>query len=88
MRRLTTAPNLAIWNEDGFIVENEGVPPDVEWGIDDVIAAFQDPEKSRPIFEEAANCLAIWHLGLIQCHFDVVPLLETADDDFDMLLNC
>jgi tricorn protease len=25
-----TAPNLAIWTEDGFIVENEGVPPDVE----------------------------------------------------------
>ncbi len=25
-----TAPNLAIWTEDGFIVENEGVPPDIE----------------------------------------------------------
>jgi len=25
-----TAPNLAIWTEDGWIVENEGVPPDVE----------------------------------------------------------
>ena len=25
-----TAPNLAIWTEDGFIVENEGVPPDVK----------------------------------------------------------
>ena len=25
-----TAPNLAIWTEDGFVVENEGVPPDVE----------------------------------------------------------
>ncbi|MDD5544135.1 MAG: PDZ domain-containing protein [Acidobacteriia bacterium] len=25
-----TAPNLAIWNEDGWVVENEGVPPDVE----------------------------------------------------------
>lgn len=23
-----TAPNFAIWNQDGFIVENEGVPPD------------------------------------------------------------
>ena len=25
-----TAPNLAIWTEDGFVVENVGVPPDVE----------------------------------------------------------
>ncbi len=25
-----TAPNLAIWSEEGFIVENVGVPPDVE----------------------------------------------------------
>ena len=25
-----TAPNLAIWTQDGFIVENEGVAPDVE----------------------------------------------------------
>ena len=25
-----TAPNLAIWTEDGFIVENVGIPPDVE----------------------------------------------------------
>ncbi len=24
-----TAPNLAIWTEDGWIVENEGVPPDI-----------------------------------------------------------
>jgi tricorn protease len=26
-----TAPNLAFWTaEDGFAVENEGVPPDIE----------------------------------------------------------
>ncbi len=25
-----TAPNVAIWTEDGFVVENVGVPPDVE----------------------------------------------------------
>lgn len=25
-----TAPNIAIWTEDGFIVENVGVPPDIE----------------------------------------------------------
>ncbi len=27
---MVTAPNLAIWTEDGFVVENVGVPPDVE----------------------------------------------------------
>ncbi|MDQ2918586.1 MAG: Gfo/Idh/MocA family oxidoreductase [Verrucomicrobiota bacterium] len=27
--------------------------------LPDVLAAFRDPKKSRPIFEEAANCLAI-----------------------------
>ena len=32
-----TAPNLAIWTEDGFVVENVGVPPDVE--------VEQTPEK-------------------------------------------
>lgn len=25
-----TAPNLAIWTDEGWIVENEGVPPDIE----------------------------------------------------------
>ena len=25
-----TAPNLAIWTKDGFIVENVGVAPDIE----------------------------------------------------------
>ena len=25
-----TAPNVAIWTEDGFIIENVGVPPDIE----------------------------------------------------------
>ncbi len=25
-----SAPNLAIWTEDGWVVENEGVPPDIE----------------------------------------------------------
>lgn len=25
-----TAPNLAIWTEDGWVVENDGVPPDIE----------------------------------------------------------
>ncbi len=27
---VVTAPNLAIWTEDGWVVENEGVPPDIE----------------------------------------------------------
>jgi len=35
-----TAPNLAIWTEDGRVVENEGVPPDIEVDqpVADVIA--------------------------------------------------
>ena len=27
---MVTAPDIAIFNEDGYIVENEGVPPDIE----------------------------------------------------------
>ena len=45
-----TAPNLAIWTEDGWVVENEGVPPDVD--IDqtpaDVIAGH-DPQLEKAI---------------------------------------
>ncbi len=45
-----TAPNLAIWTEDGFIVENEGVPPDVEVEQTpaDVIAG-KDPQLEKAI---------------------------------------
>jgi tricorn protease len=45
-----TAPNLAIWTEDGFIVENVGVPPDieVEQTPRDVIAG-RDPQLERAI---------------------------------------
>ena len=45
-----TAPNLAIWTEDGFIVENEGVPPDVEVEMfpADVIAG-RDPQLEKAI---------------------------------------
>jgi tricorn protease len=45
-----TAPNLAIWTEDGFVVENEGVPPDieVEQTAADVIAG-KDPQLERAI---------------------------------------
>ncbi|MDP9194860.1 MAG: PDZ domain-containing protein [Acidobacteriota bacterium] len=45
-----TAPNLAIWTEDGFIVENEGVAPDVEVEQTpaDVIAG-RDPQLEKAI---------------------------------------
>ena len=45
-----TAPNLAIWTEDGFIVENEGVAPDieVEQTPADVIAG-RDPQLEKAI---------------------------------------
>jgi tricorn protease len=45
-----TAPNLAIWTEDGFVVENEGVPPDVEveqWPAE--VIAGHDPQLERAI---------------------------------------
>jgi tricorn protease len=45
-----TAPNLAIWTEEGWVVENIGVPPDIE--VDqtpaDVIAG-KDPQLERAI---------------------------------------
>jgi tricorn protease len=45
-----TAPNLAIWTEDGFIVENEGVAPDVEveQTPKDVMAG-RDPQLEKAI---------------------------------------
>ena len=45
-----TAPNLAIWTEDGWIVENEGVPPDIEIEQTpaDVIAG-RDPQLEKAI---------------------------------------
>ncbi|HEX7709213.1 MAG TPA: PDZ domain-containing protein [Thermoanaerobaculia bacterium] len=45
-----TAPNLGIWTEDGFIVENVGVPPDVEVEQTpaDVIAG-RDPQLEKAI---------------------------------------
>ena len=45
-----TAPNLAIWTEDGWVVENEGVPPDVEVEQNpaDVIAGH-DPQLEKAI---------------------------------------
>ncbi len=45
-----TAPNLAIWTEDGFVVENVGVPPDVEveqWPAE--VIAGHDPQLEKAI---------------------------------------
>jgi tricorn protease len=45
-----SAPNLAIWTEDGFVVENEGVPPDVEVEQTPAeIAAGRDPQLEKAI---------------------------------------
>jgi tricorn protease len=45
-----TAPNLAIWTEDGWVVENEGVPPDieVEQTPSEVIAG-RDPQLEKAV---------------------------------------
>jgi tricorn protease len=45
-----TAPDLAFYTEDGWRVENEGVPPDVEveqWPA--LVAAGNDPQLDRAI---------------------------------------
>jgi tricorn protease len=46
-----TAPNIAGWSpEDGWIIENEGVPPDVE--VDDspqAMTADRDPQLEKAI---------------------------------------
>lgn len=47
---MVTAPNLAIWTEDGFIVENVGVAPDIEveqWPAD--IIKGRDPQLEKAI---------------------------------------
>ncbi len=45
-----TAPNLAIWTEDGFVVENEGVPPDVEVEQTPAeVIAGRDPQLEKAI---------------------------------------
>jgi len=44
------APNLAIWTEEGFVVENVGVPPDVEveqWPAE--VIAGHDPQLEKAI---------------------------------------
>ena len=45
-----TAPNLAFWTDEGFIVENVGVPPDVEveqWPA--AVIAGKDPQLEKAI---------------------------------------
>jgi tricorn protease len=48
-----TAPNLAFWTEEeGFGIENVGVPPDIEveqWPAE--VAAGRDPQLERAIQE-------------------------------------
>jgi tricorn protease len=45
-----TAPNLAIFTEDGWVVENVGVPPDIEVEQDPAaVAAGKDPQLDRAI---------------------------------------
>jgi len=45
-----TAPNLAIWTEDGWIVENEGVPPDIKvQQIPSEVLTGYDPQLEKAI---------------------------------------
>lgn len=53
-----TAPDLAIFTEDGWVVENVGVPPDIEVEQDPAaVAAGKDPQLDRAI-EVALEALA------------------------------
>ncbi len=45
-----TAPNVAIWDEDGWVVENVGVPPDIE--VEQMpaeVIAGHDPQLEKAI---------------------------------------
>jgi tricorn protease len=45
-----TAPNLAIWSEDGWVVENVGVPPDIEVEQTPAeVIAGHDPQLEKAI---------------------------------------
>jgi tricorn protease len=49
---MVSAPNIGFWTEDGFIVENEGVPPDIEveqWPAE--VIQGRDPQLERAIAE-------------------------------------
>ncbi len=55
---MVTAPNLAIFTEDGWVVENVGVPPDIDVEQDPAaVAAGKDPQLDRAI-DEALKELA------------------------------
>jgi tricorn protease len=45
-----TAPNVAIWTKDGFVVENVGIAPDIEveqWPAD--VIKGKDPQLEKAI---------------------------------------
>ena len=45
-----TAPNLAIWTEEGWVIENIGVPPDIEVEQTPAeVIAGRDPQLERAI---------------------------------------
>jgi tricorn protease len=45
-----TAPNLGIWTHDGFVVENVGVPPDVDVEqLPKEVIAGHDPQLEKAI---------------------------------------
>jgi len=45
-----TAPNLAIWTEDGWVVENQGVAPDIEVEqLPAEVVAGRDPQLEAAI---------------------------------------
>jgi tricorn protease len=45
-----TAPNLAIWTEEGWIVENVGVPPDIEVEQSpELVREGHDPQLEKAI---------------------------------------
>ncbi|MDX1576883.1 MAG: PDZ domain-containing protein [Gemmatimonadota bacterium] len=51
-----SAPNVAIWTEDGFVVENVGVPPDIEVEqLPAEVIAGRDPQLERAIEEVMAQ---------------------------------
>jgi tricorn protease len=45
-----SAPNLAIWTEEGWVVENEGIPPDIEVEqLPAEVIAGHDPQLEKAI---------------------------------------
>ncbi len=53
---MVTAPDLAIFTEDGWVVENVGVPPDIDVEQDPaLVAAGKDPQLDRAIEEILAE---------------------------------